>query len=70
MSITKSNPINPIDAQTLLTGSDVARILKVSRSFAYILMRRGEIPTVRMGSAVRVRPENLEEYIAKNVTRR
>ncbi|MBM3125556.1 MAG: helix-turn-helix domain-containing protein [Chloroflexi bacterium] len=47
----------------LLKSEEVARILHVSRSFAYLLMKRGDIPTVRIGSAVRVRPEDLERYI-------
>jgi len=47
----------------LLKSDEVAEILKVSRSFAYQLMNRGDIPTVRIGSAVRVRVEDLEAYI-------
>jgi excisionase family DNA binding protein len=49
--------------ENLLKGGQVAEILHISRSFAYLLMKRGEIPTVRMGNAVRVRPEDLERYI-------
>jgi excisionase family DNA binding protein len=49
--------------ESLLKGGQVAEILHVSRSFAYLLMRRGDIPTVRIGNAVRVRPEDLERYI-------
>ena len=48
----------------LLKGKDVAHILNVSQSFAYQLMRREEIQTVRMGRSVRVRPEDLDAYIA------
>jgi len=47
----------------LLKGKEVASMLGVSTSFAYLLMKRGDIPTVRIGSAVRVRPEDLERYI-------
>jgi len=49
--------------EKLLKGGEVAEILHVSRSFAYLLMRRGDIPTVRIGFVVRVRPEDLERYI-------
>jgi excisionase family DNA binding protein len=41
--------------------------LQVSLSFAYTMMQRGDIPTVRLGRAVRVRPEDLEEFIRSNV---
>ena len=50
----------------LLKGNDVARILNISRAFAYQLMRQGEIPTVRIGNAVRVRKEDLLAYIDRN----
>jgi excisionase family DNA binding protein len=51
----------------LLTGRDVAKLLKVSESMAYQLMRT-EIPCVKLGRSVRVRPQDLEEYIASKVT--
>jgi excisionase family DNA binding protein len=47
----------------LLTGEQVAEILHISRSFAYSLMKRGELPTIRIGSSVRVRIDDLEAYI-------
>jgi excisionase family DNA binding protein len=49
-----------------LKGNDVARVLNISRAFAYQLMRQGEIPTVRIGNAVRVRKEDLLAYIDQN----
>ena len=50
----------------LLKGNDVARMLNISRAFAYQLMRQGEIPTVRIGNAVRARREDLLAYIDQN----
>lgn len=49
----------------LLRGDDVARRLQCSRSAAYRLMRSGELPVVRLGNLVRVRPEALEEFILR-----
>ena len=49
--------------EQLLKSEEIAHILHVSRSFAYLLMKRGDIPTVRIGTAVRVRPQDLEQYI-------
>jgi hypothetical protein len=37
----------------LLEGNDVARLLNISRAFAYQVMRQGEIPTVMIDNAVR-----------------
>ena len=54
---------------TLLKGSDVARILNISRSYAFLLMQRDEIPTVHIGRAVRVRPSDLERFISESISR-
>ena len=51
----------------LLTGEEIAKILHVSRAYAYQLMRRRIIPTVKIGRSVRVRPADLEEFIARNL---
>jgi excisionase family DNA binding protein len=51
----------------LLTADDIAQRLQVSQSLAYNLMQRGEIPTVRLGRAVRVRPQDFEEFIKSRV---
>lgn len=50
----------------LLNAEEVAELLSVSRSFAYALMQTGQIPTIHLGRSVRVRPEDLEEFIQLN----
>lgn len=57
---------NSTHLETLLTGGQVAMILNVSRSYAFLLMQRGVIPTVRMGRSVRVRPADLAQFIQQN----
>lgn len=49
----------------LLKAADVAGILRISRSLAYQLMKSGAIPTVRISRSVRVRANDLDEYIQK-----
>lgn len=51
----------------LLTGEEIAKILHISRAYAYQLMRQRIIPTVKIGRSVRVRPADLEEFIARNL---
>jgi len=51
---------------SLLHASDVAKQLKISRSMAYRILKQGEIPTVRIGTAVRVREIDLLAYIQKH----
>jgi len=49
--------------ERLLKPAEIAEILQVSRALAYSLLKRGEIPAVRIGSVVRVRRIDLEQYI-------
>ncbi len=53
--------------EKLLKAVEVAQKLNISKAFAYKLMQTGEIRTVRMLGARRVRPKDLEEYIALNL---
>ena len=50
----------------LLKAVQVAEILNVSRAFAYQLMQKGLIPTVKILGARRVCPEDLNRYIQQN----
>jgi excisionase family DNA binding protein len=62
----------PIKSQLeiLLTGDEIAKILNVSRSFAYLLMKSGQIPTVRLGRSCRVRPQDLSDFIEQNLSQK
>ncbi len=51
----------------LLRIDDVAERLAVSRSMAWKLVTYGQLRSVRIGRAVRVRPQNLAAYIADAV---
>ena len=48
---------------SLLTASQVALHLNISKSQAYNLMNSGEIPTVRIRGSLRVRPEDLDWFV-------
>jgi excisionase family DNA binding protein len=51
----------------LLIAEEVAELLNIRHSFAYKLMQTGQIPIVRLGRACRVRPQDLADYIEKNI---
>ena len=55
--------------EKLLKAVDVAEILNISRALSYQLLQNGDIPTVRINRAVRVRPIDLEGYIRKRLNR-
>lgn len=59
-----------IQLEALLTGTEVANLLKVSRSFAYFLMKSGQIPTVRLGRSCRVRPRDLADFIENSLNQK
>ena len=50
----------------MLKATEVAKILNVSRSHAYKLMKTKQIPSIRIGSARRVRDIDLQNYIQQN----
>ena len=51
----------------LLKAPEVAEILNISRAMAYRLIQAGEIRSVHIGVARRVRPEDLRGYIEDNL---
>ena len=50
-------------------GEELAKLLQVSRSYAYLLMERGDIPTVRFGKSVRISREDLLHYLLEKAPR-
>ncbi len=47
----------------LLTARQVAEELAVSQSMVYALAARGEIPAVRIGTALRFEPADVEAFV-------
>jgi excisionase family DNA binding protein len=66
---TQGKSVEPVDItdRRLLRIEDVADRLAVSRSMAWKLVTYGQLPAVRIGRAVRVRPVDLEAYVANAV---
>jgi excisionase family DNA binding protein len=49
--------------EKLLKPADVAQILGISQAKAYTMLRRGMIPKLMIGSLVRVRKVDLDQFI-------
>ncbi len=47
----------------LLKADEVARRLSLGRATVYLLMSVGELPTVRIGRAVRVPADGLQRWV-------
>lgn len=62
---TQSKPVDAVDsmAPRLLRIEDIAERLSVSRSMAWKLVALGQLRSLRIGRAVRVRQVDLEAYI-------
>ncbi len=73
MLITGSDQTNPINNNAnfdLLTLDEVAVILKVDPTTVGRSVRRGEIAAVKWGRSVRIRRQDLEEFITKHLKNR
>ena len=53
------------EVKLLLTVPEAADRLGLGRSFMYVLVQRGEIPSLKLGRARRVAVAELENYVAR-----
>ncbi|MHB8394939.1 MAG: helix-turn-helix domain-containing protein [Candidatus Dormibacteria bacterium] len=60
-------PVGGLSRMALLTVPEAAAELGVSARFGWELAQRGELPTLRLGRLVRVRPEDLARFCAARV---
>lgn len=56
-----------IEDRLLLRPSEVADTLGIGRTSAYALIAAGEIPSVRLGTSVRVPADALREWVQRQV---
>jgi excisionase family DNA binding protein len=55
--------VEPVHTTRLLRIEDVADRLAVSRSMAWKLVAQGDIRSIRIGRAVRIRPADLDAFV-------
>ena len=51
-----------------LTVAEVADLLRVSSMTVYRLIKKGELPAVRIGRSYRLREDDVDAYLAKRYT--
>ena len=54
--------------EALLTPEELADYLKCSRTYAYQILARGDIPSLKLGKLRRIRRQDAELYIEKKVS--
>lgn len=52
----------------LITADQAAEVLGISVSFVYKLVRARRMPAVKIGSIIRIRREDLDNFINENTT--
>jgi excisionase family DNA binding protein len=52
-----------MDEQPVLTVSEAARLLRLSRAFVYELIARGELPSVRFGRRIMIPRAAIERIL-------
>jgi excisionase family DNA binding protein len=63
------DPAQPTPAAQLWDANDVARYLKVSRSWVYHRAESGELPSFRVGGLRRFDPQAIQSFARGEATR-
>ena len=58
----------PFTEARLLTASEVADLMRVSRMTVYRLIKNGEMPSLRVGKGYRFREEDVHDYLRGRYT--
>ena len=58
-----AGPKAPDVPQSLLRTTEAAQILKISRRTLQRLIKRGELPVIRIGGQIRIDPADLDRFI-------
>ncbi len=53
------------ESQSLLTVPQVAQLLQLSSRSLWKVVKRGDLPTVRLGRLVRIDPQDLADYLQR-----
>ena len=59
---------DPTPIEPLLVVPEAARVLRKSEWSTYELVRKGDLPAVKLGRAVRISPSALRAFIASGGT--
>ena len=57
---------SPSDGHRLLSVQEVCKQLGMGRSWVYNQIRSGELPSVQLGGTVKIKREDLEQYIQRH----
>ena len=52
--------------EELISPKELSRLLKVSKPWPYVMVKRGLLPCYKMGKAIRFRSSDIEEYLERS----
>jgi excisionase family DNA binding protein len=52
--------------EELISPKELSRMLKVSKPWPYIMVKRGLLPCYKMGKVIRFRLSDVEAYLARS----
>lgn len=58
----------PFTEARLLTVSEVANLLRVSRMTVYRLIKEGQMSALRIGRSYRLREDDVDDYLSRRYT--
>lgn len=58
----------PFTEARLLTVSEVANLLRVSRMTVYRAIKDGDMPALRVGRSYRLREDDVDDYLSRRYT--
>jgi excisionase family DNA binding protein len=65
-SISGEATLRPQEGEQLLSIPQLRQELGMGRSWLYRRLRSGEIPSIRLGRSIKVRRDELEEYLQRH----
>jgi excisionase family DNA binding protein len=64
--VAHENPRTEESTEYLMTVEELRRFLAVSRTYAYRMLRDGELPSVRLGRSLRIRKSDLQQFVEEH----
>ncbi len=66
--IRETDTVQPLESKRTYTVPEIAAILRISRSNAYDLCKKGAFQVIHIGRSVRISKKSFDEWLDRNST--